>query len=85
MITIYVYAYILSFTAAYNFSFANNTPEQCTISKKQITAGNASFYPSNDQIISQQGGKKSLQVKLVLKVVSYIGMYINIIISSITR
>ena len=57
---------ILPFTA-YDITFVDNTPEQCTIRNKQITGGNAKYSPSGDQIINNQGGKKLLQVKFFRK------------------
>ena len=63
---------ILPFTA-YDITFVDNTPEQCTIRNKQITGGNAKYSPSGDQIINNQGGKKLLQVKF-----SHLRMYVHV-------
>ena len=52
-------------TSAYDFTFVDNTTEQCTIRNKQITEGNASFNPKKDQIISNQGGKALMQVSRI--------------------
>ena len=50
--------------AAYIFTFTDNTQEQCIITNKQITDGNASFTPSDDQTINT-GGTQSFQVNLL--------------------
>ena len=60
-----MHGYLHAYFTAYELTFVDNTAEQCTIRNKQITKGNAKFSPKGDQIISNQGGKKLLQVNIV--------------------
>ena len=46
----------------YSFSIVNNTEEQGKIRDMQITDGDASFQPDNEQIINNEGGNGNLTV-----------------------
>ena len=50
------------FCIGYSFSIVNNTNEQGKIRNMQITDGDASFQPDNEQIINNDGGNGNLTV-----------------------